>query len=81
MLKVYRDLGKVVIMWRGVPMLIPLRHVRPHVGFVWLLSSVFNFSTENNNGQGWYAGGNITTLQATDFILQRKTHVVHYINL
>ena len=34
MLKLYRESGKVVIMWRGVPMLIPLRHVRPHVGFV-----------------------------------------------
>ena len=49
MLKLYREDGKAVIMWRGVPMLLPLRHVRPHVGFVWLLSSVFNFSSETDN--------------------------------
>eukprot|EP00959_Pyramimonas_sp_CCMP1952_P324847 6799594-Pyramimonas_sp.AAC.1 len=29
--------NKAIIIWRGHPMLVPLRHIRPHIGFVWLL--------------------------------------------
>eukprot|EP00959_Pyramimonas_sp_CCMP1952_P395413 8285314-Pyramimonas_sp.AAC.1 len=29
--------NKAIIIWRGHPMLVPLRHIRPHIGFAWLL--------------------------------------------
>jgi len=39
-LRLYRKHGKAVIMWKGFPMLVPLRHIRPHIGFVWMLSVI-----------------------------------------
>ena len=36
-LKLQRDAGTIIIEWKGHPLLVPLRLVRPHVGFVWLL--------------------------------------------
>ena len=33
--------NKAIVQWRGHPMGLPLRHVRPHVGFVWLLDTHF----------------------------------------
>ena len=36
-IKPMRSQGKAIVQWRGYPMLIPLRHCRPHIGFVWLL--------------------------------------------
>ena len=38
MIKPLRSDGKAIVQWRGYPMIIPLRHCRPHIGFVWLLS-------------------------------------------
>ena len=31
--------NKAIVQWRGHPMGLPLRHVRPHIGFLWLLNS------------------------------------------
>ena len=39
--------NKAILLWRGNPMLVPLRHVRPHVGFVWLLQITENTSEEH----------------------------------
>ena len=36
LIKAYPDGAKAVVNWRGHIMLVPLRHLRPHVGFVWL---------------------------------------------
>jgi hypothetical protein len=36
-LRLYRDQGKAIILWKGFPMLVPTRHIRPHIGFTWLL--------------------------------------------
>ena len=38
LVKAYPDGSKAVVNWRGHIMLVPLRHLRPHVGFVWMLS-------------------------------------------
>ena len=38
LIKVYADGGRCVVDWRGHVMLVPLRHVRPHIGFVWWTS-------------------------------------------
>ena len=35
LIKKYIDDSKCVVVWRGHPMLLPLRHVRPTIGFVW----------------------------------------------
>ena len=37
----YRKAGTAVVPWRGNFMLLPLRHARPHVDFVWLLTISF----------------------------------------
>ena len=36
--------GKAVVQWRGHPYGLPLRHIRPHVGFLWLLEAVGELS-------------------------------------
>eukprot|EP00959_Pyramimonas_sp_CCMP1952_P231899 4846311-Pyramimonas_sp.AAC.1 len=36
-IKVYQDGSKAVVDWRGHIMLVPIRHLHPHVGFEWLL--------------------------------------------
>ena len=38
LVKNYAPDNKAIVVWRGYPMLVPLRHIRPHVGFVWLLT-------------------------------------------
>ena len=39
--------NKAVVQWRGHPMGLPLRHVRPHVGFTWLIAPVSSDSTRD----------------------------------
>ena len=45
-LRLYREQGKAVIIWEGFPMLVPLRHIHPHVGFVWMLTSQYGPNSE-----------------------------------
>ena len=33
LVRLYREDGKCIIVWKGYPMMVPLRHCRPHVGF------------------------------------------------
>eukprot|EP00973_Karenia_brevis_P051296 7125953-Karenia_brevis.AAC.1 len=40
-IKIYRESGKAVVTWRGMPLLVPCRHVRPHIGFTWLFFKDF----------------------------------------
>ena len=40
MIKSYPESNKFIVTWRGYPMLVPLRHVRPHMGFVWFFMNI-----------------------------------------
>lgn len=49
LIRLYRSDGKGTIQCRGVPMMIPLRHMRPHIGFVWWLRSTqVTLATQNS---------------------------------
>ena len=45
MVKCLSEENKAIILWRGNPLLVPLRHVRPHVGFIWLLAQLTYWQT------------------------------------
>ena len=47
LVRLYKDDGKAIVEWKGWPMLLPLRHIRPHAGFVWLVNQIngMNFSS------------------------------------
>ena len=45
LVRLYRGEGKAIVNWRGHAMMVPLRHVKPHVGFVWF----FDKETYTNN--------------------------------
>ena len=47
LVKRYPDGGRCIVEWRGHVMLVPIRHVRPHVGFVWWTSPTERATTES----------------------------------
>ena len=41
LVRLYAHDNKGIVMWRGYPLMIPLRHIRPHHGFVWWTTCVW----------------------------------------
>ena len=59
-------------MWRGYPMLIPLRHVQTDTGFVWLLFSII--MTDGEQTMATLVGSLMTLIG--NFIVGQKNNQV-----